>query len=403
MQVSSLSEVGSALRFDPADPAFVSNPYPIYKRLRDERPAFYLEAHQLWLITRYDDVFKALTTPSLWSSSKGNVVVDSAVRVGRTLGTLDPPRHDELRKIISKGVSPARVKLLSIQARAYTNEAIKKIVLEKEFDVIGSFARPILNRSLASLVGLDERYADEVDRLIEAALDTSNAPIGPVGTPAAGAALFAFLMDRIEERSEPLPTDTDDFLSVLIAARDSGAPLSNEEIAANMMTVLLAGSASVVHFFGNLLNTLYLHPDTRSSLLERPALLDSIIEETVRWDTSTQCFARQLTQDIKISDTTIPAGHRALLILGSANRDERAIERPDDFLPERKRTRHLGFGAGPHQCLGSMAAWQLCRVILEEALPLLGNYELDLPNAQRVRFIMFRGFKSLPCVAARTL
>lgn len=388
---------GSTFEFDPTEPGFLADPYPTYRRLRAESPAYYMKPHQLWAVTRYDDVFGALTNPAVWSSAKGNVVIDSTVRVGRTLGTLDPPRHDELRKIVSKGVSPARVKQLSIETRQYVKDTIDSLISEDEFDIVGNFARPILNRSLARLVGLDEKSSMEVDAMIEAALDTSAAVVGPVGRPDAGAQLFRYLMDRILERSDDRTAATDDFLSVLIAARNSGAPLENEEIAANMMTVLLAGSASVVHFFGNLIHALYLHPEQKLDVLADNSLLDSAIEETARWDTSTQCFARFLTKDTNISSTTIPAGARVLLFLGSASRDERVFDRPEIFDIHRKRVRHLGFGAGPHQCLGSFTAWQLCKVLLEETLPVLGDFDINLDAAERVRFIMFRGFKHLPC------
>ncbi|MBV9240289.1 MAG: cytochrome P450, partial [Xanthobacteraceae bacterium] len=123
---------------------------------------------------------------------------------------------------------------------------------------------------------------------------------------------------------------------------------------------------------------------------------EDAIEEGVRWDTSTQCFARQTTVDIKISDTKIPADSRLIVLYASANRDERAIPDPDRFDVERKRVRHFGFGSGPHICLGAQTARQMLRVMLEELLPAIADYELDLSSGKRVPHLMVRGFSRLP-------
>lgn len=385
-------------RFDPSSPQYVDDPYPTYKVLRDHYPAHYLPEHRLWLITRHADVQAALTNPAVWSSSKGNVPVDAAVRVGRTLGTLDPPRHDQLRSVINKGVTPARVRALLAETREHARERAATLARDRGGDVVGEFGRPILNRTLARLVGLDLEGAQRGAQLVESALDTTSAVIGTIGTPETSARIFNFLHEQVLQREDSVSAEStaDDFLTVLIAARKRGAPLSNEEIAANMMTVLMAGSASVVHFFGNLMRALWLHPDQKRAVGADKTLIDAAIEETVRWDTSTQCFARQVMADVEVSGIAIPSGSRALVFLASANRDEQAFENPDAFNVYRKRVRHLGFGAGPHQCLGSYTAWQVCRVLLEELLPVIGDFEIEAEKAVRTRYIMFRGFQTLP-------
>ena len=384
--------------FDPASAEYLDDPYPTYKVLRDNHPAYFLAEHRLWLITRHADVQGALTNPSVWSSSRGNVVVDAAVRVGRTLGTLDPPRHDQLRGVVNKGVTPARVRALLPETREQAHERAASIADQRGGDIIGDFGRPILNRTLARLIGLDAEDARRGAQLVESALDTSASVIGTIGNAETSARIFEFLLGQVTSREDSVSpdSDADDFLTVLIAAKKRGAPLSNEEIAANMMTVLMAGSASVVHFFGNLMRALWLHPEQKRAVCANKALIDSAIEETVRWDTSTACFARHLLADVEVAGVRIPEGSRALVFLASANHDERAFEDPSTFNIYRKRVRHLGFGAGPHQCLGSYTAWQVCRTLLEELLPVIGDFEIDMTNAVRTKFIMFRGFQTLP-------
>jgi cytochrome P450 len=384
--------------FDPGSADYLDDPYPTYKVLRDHHPAYFLAEHRLWLITRHADVQAALTNPAVWSSSRGNVVIDAAVRVGRTLGTLDPPRHDELRAVVNKGVSPARVRALLAETRAQARERAASIADRRGGDIVGDFGRPILNRTLARLIGLDAEDAKRGAHLVETALDTSAAVIGTIGTPETSARIFEFLLGQVTSREDTISADSnaDDFLTVLISAKKRGAPLSNEEIAANMMTVLMAGSASVVHFFGNLMRALWLHPEQKRAVCADKTLIDSAIEESVRWDTSTPAFARHLLSDVEVAGVHIPQGSRALVFLASANHDERAFEDPGTFNIYRKRTRHLGFGAGPHQCLGSYTAWQVCRALLEELLPVIGDFEIDMQSSVRTKFIMFRGFQVLP-------
>src|SRR5882757_3432340 len=195
-------------RFDPASPEYVDDPYPTYKVLRDHHPAYHLPEHGLWLITRHADVLAALANPAVWSSSRGNVVVDAAVRVGRTLGTLDPPRHDELRAVVNKGVTPARVRALLAETREQARERAASIADRRGGDIIGDFGRPILNRTLARLIGLDAEDAKRGAHLVETALDTSAAVIGTIGTPETSARIFEFLLGQVTSREDSISADS---------------------------------------------------------------------------------------------------------------------------------------------------------------------------------------------------
>jgi len=387
----------TALRFDLSCADFVNDPYPTYKVLRDRHPAHYVEEYGLWLVTRHADVAKALASPAIWSSARLNVLVNSAIRVGAALGALDPPRHDELRAVVNRGITPARVWALMPETREHARYLIGCFRRRREVDIIGEFSRPLLNRALARLVGLDEESARRGAKLVEAALDTKASAIGAVGTPGDRTRLFQFLLEQLAQREDSVcrEADENDSLSLLVNAKKRGARLGNEEIAAIMMTILLSGSALVGNFFGNLIRALWLHPEQKRAVCADKTLIDAALEEAVRWDTSTQCLARDVIADLEVAGAHIPAGSRALLFLASANRDERAFEDPDRFDLRRKRVRHLGFGAGLHQCLGTFTARQLCRAVLEELLPVIGDFELDMMSAVRAQFVMFRGFQRL--------
>lgn len=379
--------------FNPAEPDFIADPYPVYRRLRDEAPAYRDPDTGLWLITRYADVERATSDYHSFSSARGNVVIDSPTRVGKTLGSMDPPRHDELRRVIQRSLSPARIEAVLPALREETRRRLAELSDKRSCDLIEDISRPILFGALGRLLGLDADAAPQASDLIAGLFHQEEGPLGAILQPEEFQAIARFLADQLAKRTvQP----GEDLFSVLLAAKEEGAPLNNEEIVANLSTVLMAGSASIGHFFPNLIHALWLHPKQRRQVVDDPSRIMAAIDEAVRWDTSTQCFARHVAQDTEVSDTVIPAGSRALIFYASANRDERVIAEADRFDIDRKRTRHFGFGMGPHVCAGAGAARAMLRVMLEELLPVLGDYELDVAKAHRVAHIMVRGFITLP-------
>ncbi|MEG3125991.1 cytochrome P450 [Sphingomonas sp. GB1N7] len=382
-----------SLTVDLADPAFVEDPYPVYRRLRDEAPAFQEPDSGLWFITRYADVERATSDYHSFSSAHGNVVVDSPTRVGKTLGSMDPPRHDELRRVIQRSLSPARTDFVLPSIREETRRRLDLLTARREGDLIEDLARPILFNALGRLLGLDQKASERATDLISGLFHQDEGMLGAILQPEDFKAIARFLAGQLDRRNVDAG---DDLFSVLLSAKKDGAPLNDEEIVANLSTVLMAGSASIGHFFPNLMHALWLHPEQRRQVINDPSLISAAIHEAVRWDTSTQCFARHVTQDTDVSGTVIPADSRAIVFYASANRDERAIPDPDRFDIGRKRMRHFGFGMGPHVCAGSNAARAMLQVILQEIMPVLGDYELDLARARRVQHIMVRGFVTLP-------
>ena len=379
--------------FDADDPAFVDDPYPFYRRMRDEAPAYRHEPSGLWFISRFADVERAATDYEAFSSSRGNVVVDSPGRVGKTLGSMDPPRHDELRRVIQRSLAPSRIEAVLPSVREETKARLAAFSDSRTCDLVADMARPILFGALGRMLGLDAEGAEQATMLCAGLFHQDEGLLGPVLQPQEFQAVFDFLGEQLARRTRE---KGDDLFSVLLEAQANGAPLSDQEIVANLSTVLMAGNASIGHFFPNLMHALWLHPDQRRLVAGDPSRIMAAIDEAVRWDTSTQCFARHVAQDVEIGGKVIPAGSRALVFFASANRDERAIPEPDSFDIERKRVRHFGFGLGPHVCAGTQTARAMLREMLQLMLPALGDYDLDVANAERVKHVMVRGFINLP-------
>ena len=382
-----------SFRFDASDPQFVRDPYPTYRRLRDEHPVYRMEETGFWLVTRYEDVSRALSDFATFSSARGNTTVDTPVRVGKTLGTIDPPRHDELRRIILKGFTAERISAVLPAVREHARRQLAGLRERGGGDLVGELGRPVLYAALGRMLGFDDEAAERGARLMTGLFHSTE---GPFGSPLPGSMALDIRAFLAEELSKRKATRGNDLFSVLVAAREAGANLSEEEIVANMMTVLLAGNASIGHFFPNMLHALWLHPEQRKAVRQNATLIDPAIEEAVRWDTSTQCFARHLNAEVRMHESVIPAQSRVVLFYGSANRDERAIADAERFDISRPRVRHFGWGSGPHFCFGAPTAKAMLRTLLEEALPVLGDYELDLEAAARVPHVMARGFKVLP-------
>lgn len=381
------------IEFNPADPAFIADPYPTYRRLRDEAPVHHDADSGLWLITRYSGVERAAVDYATFSSSRGNVVQDSPTRVGKTLGSIDPPRHDELRRVIQRGLGNARIEAMLPGIRAELALCMERLAEARTCDFIADISRPILSGALGRLLGLDAEAAVRAAELIKGLFHQDDGPMGSILPPATFVEVADFLRDQLNNRKSERG---EDLISVLLDAKEDGAPLTDEEIVANVSTVLMAGNASIGHFFPNIIHALWLHPDQRRLLIGDPSRIPSAIEEAVRWDTSTQCFARQVVRETEIDGARIPADSRAIVFYASANRDERVIPDPDRFDIARPRVRHFGFGMGPHFCAGANAARMILKEIMGELLPYLGDYELDVGRAKRTGHIMVRGFATLP-------
>jgi cytochrome P450 len=372
---------------------FFDNPYDTYRYMRENAPVFYDQPSKLWFITRHEDVARALDNPSIYSSSRGNALQDTPLRVGKTLGSMDPPRHDQLRGIIGRGLNPRRINAAIPHFRTAVINRIEAVAGQRRCDLVKDITRPVILEVLGIMLGLDAEAAARGAKLQEGLFHHTDGPLGSAMSPEDFGGVIALLRDQLERRKCEL---SDDLFSVLLEAQASGLQVSNEEIIANMSTVLLAGAASLGHFAPNIFHALWSHPDQAKKVAADLDLLDQAIEEAVRWDTSTQAFARHTLADVTVAGTNIPAGSRLAVVYASANRDSTVIENADTFDIFRSRVRHFGFGGGVHHCLGASAARLFCKSLALELLPALGLCEMDLPAATRVEHFMVRGFVSLP-------
>ena len=353
-----------AFNFDPFAPEIHRDPFPIYKHLRDEEPLCYSEAGGCWALSRYADIAAAALDTQTYSSAQGNIVDDSPLRAGATLGTTDPPRHDQLRKLVQSAFLYSNVEAMAEPAREHTRSILEDA--GTELDLINELATPVTTDILAELLGLPRDDLGQIKQWVSDSLRRD--PVTRKSPPEGDRAREALteLTSSVIEARRASPTS--DLISGLIQARVDGETLSEREILMTSRTLLAAGVESTVSFFGNLALNLATFEDARARLTAEPERIPDAIEESLRYNTSAQRFSRTLTTDVTLHGRTMHAGDKVLLMFGSANRDEREFEDADRYDIERRPTQHLGFGHGKHYCIGAGFARILTRVLCEELL-----------------------------------
>jgi cytochrome P450 len=376
------------------DPEFLHDPWPMYRLLRDEHPAWFVEDVGVWLVTRYDTVSGA-TDPTIWSSASGNIFpFDDPQRVGNTLGTTDPPVHTTLKRVVMKAFTPRRVMALEPRAREHARSLLDSLRDRDDFDFVADYAQPFTAAVVAMVLGIPDEDLSELTTAIDKGFSVD--PAQPAEERHAGRHK-AFDYCRallVERRARP----QDDVISSLASLDGEGPRLTDEQIAVTSGTILGAGYGSTEHAISNAWVTLAQHPDAYAEVRADPTLIPAAFEEAVRHESAGHAFGRTLLRDVDVHGTTIPAGSRVGLVYGAANRDERAFPDPDRFDPRRDLStrRHLGFGISPHHCLGSALARLEARITFEEALPLFREVQVEARAEHRLRILQFRGFTSIP-------
>lgn len=372
----------------------MDDPYPYYRELRDGDPVHYSATEDLWVVTRFDDCLEVFTNWRTWSSERrGNLINDPPERIGKTLGTTDPPRHTTARQLVNKAFTPRRVADLEPVIHHHA-QRIADLAAEKgRVEYVHDVAAPLTAFVLGALFGLDEAEVLE----LRPALDdffTRDPVEGGAEPPhvAAMAKLRAALDGLVDQRrNSPGP----DLVSAMIGAEDEGARLSHEQVVVTTMTFLTAGFESVNNLLTNIANALARVPGLFSASKSDPGVIPQLVEETMRWDAAAQGFVRSPVSDVNLRGRTIPEGAQVLVHIGSANRDERQFEDPDTFDLARETKRHLGLGHGTHFCVGAPLGRQLARISVEELLRVSDRFEADYSTAERVRTPNFRGFLHL--------
>lgn len=402
-----MSAATAPLLFDPYDYDFHEDPYPLYARLRDEAPLYYSERDDFWVLSRHADVFAAFRDDLTYSNRMGVTLDPSAwnPEAHRVMSflALDGKAQSRIRKLVSAAFTPRRVRELEPQVQRLTDHYLERTfarnATDGSADWIAELAGKLPMDVISELMGVPVADRDEVRRLADLLVhrEAGVRDVPPAGMEAA-IELFSYYGDMVKERRVK---PTDDLTSALVEAEVDGDRLTDNEINAFLCLMVVAGNETTTKLLGNALFHLSAHPDQRADVLgpDGADLVAPWVEETLRHDNSTQMLARYVTADVELHGRTMPAGSKLLLLIGSANRDERVFTRPTEFDIHRSKdelAESLSFGTGRHFCLGANLARLEARVVLAELVRRVERFEVHTDRAVRVHSVNVRGFASLP-------
>lgn len=380
-------------QFDPYALAVQEDPYPFYKVLRDDHPLYWSAAGNCWALSRYDDVAMACSDPSRFSSARGNVLDDDPARMGNTLGTSDPPKHDRLRALVNAAFMRGRVLERETQVRALTAETIDGFMARGGGDLITELSARISTAVICSILGFERARHTEIKHWIDLIVyrDPVTKQMAPDG-PAARKALVEYATATIDARRA---SPQDDLISALVAAEIAGDKLTTVDLLQTVSTLLAAGVESFSSFAGNMMLALIRHPDQAAWLATHLDLAPQAVEELLRYDTPTQRFHRAAAKDFELHGQQLRQGQSILVMYGSANRDERKFADPDRLDLSRAPQRHLAMGHGVHFCLGAQLAKAMSRIFLEEWFQRSRQTTLVEGGTVRMHSPTFRGLRQM--------
>jgi cytochrome P450 len=391
----------SDVDYDPYDVDIDADPYPVFKRLRDQAPLYYNEQYDFYAVSRFTDVESGLVDARRFISGRGGILELIKANVEMPSGTLifeDPPNHTIHRSLLSRVFTPRRVGALEPKIREFCARSLEPLVGSGGFDFIADLGSQMPMRVIGMLFGLPDADQDAIRRGADANLRTEGgAPMEVSENPSFGSEMFADYIDwRIDH-------PTDDLMSELLQAEfedETGTTrrLTRDEALLYTTVVAGAGNETTTRLIGWAGKVLADHPDQRRELVADRSLIPNTIEELLRYEPPGPAIGRYLPEDVDLYDRTIPADSAMLFLIGAANRDERRFEDPDSFDIRRKIGRHLTFGYGIHSCLGAALARLEGRIALDEVLNRFPEWEVDMDRAALAPTSTVRGWETLPVV-----
>jgi cytochrome P450 len=388
--------LSEAVGFDPSDPGFLADPYPVLNRLRERAPLFYDAGRERWFVTRHEDVRSCLRDKRLGRNFR-HVLAPEEIGVlpldprwqafwdseRWSLLWLEPPDHTRLRKLVAAAFTPRSVEALREPAHALARELLEPLAEAGEMELLYDYAQPYSIAVICRMLGVPlDRHRDLLDwshRMVK--MYEFEVPLEAAQAANQAAAEFQeYVHELIGERRE---NPREDMVTALVQARVDGGRLSDDEIVSTVIVLLNAGHEASVNTLGNGMRAFARHPDQWQRVVDGSVPAAAAGEEMIRFDPPLQLFERWvLTEDFAVGDVSIPRGAKIALLFGAANRDPRVFERPDEFDVTRENAvQHIGFGGGIHVCIGA----PLARIELEASLEALRRTWPDFRLAEEPR------------------
>jgi cytochrome P450 len=390
----------SDVYYDPYDFEIDTNPYPVWKRLRDERPLYYNPRYDFYALSRFQDVEQGFVDWRTFSSARGTLL--ELIKSGMQMppGSIifeDPPAHDLHRSLLTRIFTPRKMAAIEPKVREFCARSLDPLVGAGGFDFIRDLGAQMPMRTIGMLLGIPESDQEAIRQAIDEGLRLEEGAMPAVSMARAEeqASRFAEYIDWRQKHP------SDDLMTELLQAEfedESGVRrrLSREEVLGYVNLLAAAGNETTTRLIGWTGKVLADHPDQRRELVEHRQRIPQAIEEILRFESPSPVNARYVTKDVELYGQRVPAGSVMLLLNGAANRDERQFPDGDRFDVQRKIDHHLAFGYGIHFCLGAALARLEGRVALDEVLKRFPAWEVDRDRAVQARTSTVRGWERLP-------
>ncbi len=392
------------LTWDPFDTDIDTDPYEIWRRMRDEAPVYRNETYDFYALTRFADVEAAHRDPATFSSAHGTVLElmgpEPIINAEMMIFT-DPPLHTRLRSLASRAFTPRRVSQLEARVREICGELLDRQVGGDGFDYVQDFGAQLPSMVISALLGVPDAEREEVRHYIDEVFYIEPG-VGMINDRSFAAQIWLheYLARQLERRrAHPV----DDMMSDLAHAEitdDDGSTrrLTDEQAVAFANLLVSAGTETVARMLGWAAVVLDDNPEARAELAADSNLLPGAIEELLRYEAPSPVQGRWTTRDVELHDTVIPQGSKVLLLTGAAGRDERKFPDADRFDVHRPIDHHVSFGYGIHFCLGAALARLEGRVALEETLRRFPTWTVDRDRSVRLHTSTVRGYQQVPIV-----
>jgi cytochrome P450 len=386
------------IRYDPYDPVLQVDPYPVFRRMREERPLYFNEEHDFFALSRFDDVEGALKDHGTFSSARGNILELIKIDMDLPSGVFifeDPPIHTAHRGILSRVFTPKKMLALEPEIREYCARVLDPLVGSDRLDFVADLGAKMPMKVIGMLLGIPEEEQEEIRVHQDEKLRREEGQPGTFDdNQFADGTFFEELVDR--RTAKP----ADDLMTALIQAEfvdETGTTrrLTRDELLIFLNILATAGNETTNRVIGWSGKILADHPDQRRELVEDRSLIANAAEEILRYQAPGLQTCRYVTRDVELHGQTVPAGSAMMLILGSANRDDRVFPNGDAFDIHRSPERHLTFGHAVHFCLGAALARLEARIAIDEILQRFPEWEVDMDNA-KLDTSQVRGWATLP-------
>jgi cytochrome P450 len=385
--------------YDTYDVAINADPYPVYRRLREEAPVYYNETHDFFAVSQFADVEKGLLDAQTYISGKGGIIELIKADIEMPPGVIifeDPPTHTIHRRLLSRAFTPRRVAELEPKIREFCATSLDPLRGTDHFDFIADLGARMPMQVISMLLGIPESDQEAVRDHVDANLRTEAGEPMQVSENFVTGAMFADYVDwRAEHPSDDIMTE---LLHVEFTDEtDTVRKLTRNELLTYLEVLAGAGNETTTRLIGWTAKVLADHPDQRAELVGDHSLIPNAIEEVLRYESPAphvgRCVAKQ---DLVVHGTEVPAGSVMLFLLGSANRDDRRFPDGDRFDIHRNDGRHLTFGNGIHLCMGAALARMEGVIALEEVLSRFPAWDVDMENAKLSPTSTVRGWETLP-------